>query len=133
MNVFYSTPSCYLKSVYEANPELKLKIDDFFPYGSDDHSYWSGYFTSRPNSKRFERQSHNFLQTVKQLFSLNRIVTNGDDDLTDKLRLLREAMGIMQHHDAITGTEKQHVLQDYVRVLHRAVKTAEEPIGHVLG
>lgn len=26
-------------------------------------------------------------------------------------------IGIMQHHDAITGTEKQHVTNDYHRML----------------
>ena len=34
---------------------------------------------------------------------------------------LREAMGIMQHHDAITGTEKQHVANDYARILTAAI------------
>jgi lysosomal alpha-mannosidase len=34
---------------------------------------------------------------------------------------LREAMGIMQHHDAITGTEKQHVADDYAWRLHRGM------------
>jgi len=35
---------------------------------------------------------------------------------------LREAMGIMQHHDAITGTEKQHVADDYARTLAKALE-----------
>jgi lysosomal alpha-mannosidase len=27
-------------------------------------------------------------------------------------------MGIMQHHDAITGTERQEVASDYARILN---------------
>jgi hypothetical protein len=26
---------------------LPTKDDDFFPYASDPHAYWTGYFTSR--------------------------------------------------------------------------------------
>lgn len=29
--------------------------------------------------------------------------------------VLRRAMGTMQHHDAVTGTEKQHVAEDYAQ------------------
>lgn len=63
--IFYSTPSCYLKAVHAENLEWSVKTDDFFPYASDPHSYWSGYFTSRPTSKRFERMGNNFLQVYK--------------------------------------------------------------------
>lgn len=45
---------------------------------------------------------------------------------------LKEVMGIMQHHDAITGTEKQHVAQDYVRLLTAAVNTAEEDVDSII-
>lgn len=61
-NVFYSSPSCYIKALNEANQHWPVKTDDFFPYASDPHAYWTGYYTSRPTSKRFERIGNNFLQ-----------------------------------------------------------------------
>lgn len=42
-------------------------------------------------------------------------------DFDENLSKLREAMGIMQHHDAVTGTEKQHVADDYTYLLHKAM------------
>ncbi|KAJ8970122.1 hypothetical protein NQ317_003840 [Molorchus minor] len=130
LNVIYSTPSCYIQAVHEAQPDLQLKTDDFFPYSNDAHSFWTGYFTSRPNSKRFERTGHNILQVTKQLIAIGGL--NGTDKYSENLRFLREAMGVMQHHDAITGTEKQHVVRDYVKLLTRAIQYAEKPIGDIL-
>lgn len=62
LNVFYSTPSCYLKSLNDLNISWPTKSDDFFPYASDPHSYWTGYFSSRPTLKFFERMGNNLLQ-----------------------------------------------------------------------
>ena len=62
VNVIYSTPSCYLKAVNDAGLTYTTKFDDFFPYASDENSYWTGYFTSRPTSKYYERLGNNFLQ-----------------------------------------------------------------------
>lgn len=65
-NLIYSTPSCYVKAVHDEAEKKglkwKTKSDDYFPYASDPHSYWTGYFTSRPTIKRFERIGNNFLQ-----------------------------------------------------------------------
>lgn len=47
INILYSTPSCYLKSLHDAGLKWPTKTDDFFPYASDPHAYWTGYFTSR--------------------------------------------------------------------------------------
>lgn len=118
VNVFYSTPSCYLYALNRANQTWKTKSDDFLPYASDPHAYWTGYFTSRPSLKRFERTGNNKLQVCKQLTSL----TDLDDfDVT----MLRRAMGIVQHHDAITGTAKQHVTNDYAQTLTEAISSCQ--------
>ncbi|XP_077290663.1 lysosomal alpha-mannosidase-like [Arctopsyche grandis] len=116
VKLIYSTPSCYIKSLHDSNTTWPTKQDDFFPYGSDSHSFWTGYFTSRPTLKYYERRGNNMLQACKQLQSM----TNPSDE--SGLRSLRSAMGVMQHHDAITGTEKQHVAYDYARILEAGIQ-----------
>ncbi|XP_003426403.2 lysosomal alpha-mannosidase isoform X2 [Nasonia vitripennis] len=116
---FYSTPSCYHKALNEENIKWPTKTDDFFPYSSDPHAFWTGYFSSRPTLKYFERIGNNFLQVAKQLSVLT------DQPDTKELQLFREAMGVMQHHDAVTGTEKQHVAEDYARLLHHSMRNGE--------
>lgn len=118
MNLFYSTPSCYLKSLHDANITWPTKSDDFFPYASDPHAYWTGYFSSRPTVKRFERVGNHFLQMCKQLSAAAPIQEQYFDA---HLNGLRAAMGVMQHHDAVTGTEKQHVANDYSRLLTQSI------------
>lgn len=123
-NLLYSTPSCYVKAVYDEtknNSNWLLKKDDFFPYASQNHTYWTGYFTSRPAIKRYERIGNNFLQVCKQLYALADLGSDDNEELSD----LREIMGILQHHDAVAGTEKQHVADDYARQLQRAIDECE--------
>ena len=38
------------------------------------------------------------------------------------LEKLKQTVGVIQHHDAITGTEKQHVTDDYHRRIHLALE-----------
>ncbi|CAL1274579.1 unnamed protein product [Larinioides sclopetarius] len=116
VNVFYSTPSCYLQALNQANRTWTAKYDDFMPYASDPHAYWTGYFTSRPSLKRYERFGNNKLQVCKQLTARTDI-----EEIT--LDFLKKAMGIMQHHDAITGTAKQHVTNDYYETLAAAIES----------
>jgi hypothetical protein len=59
--------------------------------------------------------ANNILQSVKQLTTFSRI-QGGDYD--KNIVDLRMAMGVMQHHDAITGTEKQMVATDYNSMLY---------------
>jgi lysosomal alpha-mannosidase len=70
VNVFYSTPSCYLYALNKLDRAWKSKTDDFFPYANNPHSFWTGYFTSRAALKRYERHSNNILQVTRQLNAL---------------------------------------------------------------
>lgn len=41
-------------------------------------------------------------------------------------------MGILQHHDAVAGTEKQWVADDYVYILHNATVTMNKVMAEIL-
>ena len=62
INIFYSTPACYLHALNKANVTWPVKTDDFFPYAHRPHAFWTGYFTSRPALKHFVRVTGSFLQ-----------------------------------------------------------------------
>ncbi|XP_062127967.1 lysosomal alpha-mannosidase isoform X3 [Drosophila sulfurigaster albostrigata] len=129
INLLYSTPSCYLKSLHDAGISWPTKSDDFFPYASDPHAYWTGYFTSRPTLKRFERDGNHFLQVCKQLSAL---APQQSAEFDPHLNFMRETMGIMQHHDAVTGTEKEKVALDYAKRLSVAFRACSTNIRSVL-
>uniref|UniRef100_A0A667WBF3 Alpha-mannosidase n=1 Tax=Myripristis murdjan TaxID=586833 RepID=A0A667WBF3_9TELE len=117
VNVLYSTPSCYLQELHRANLTWSLKTDDFFPYADNAHNFWTGYFTSRPALKRYERLSNSYLQTCNQLEVLGGPFSGSGPFGHDDSWTMRRAMAVAQHHDAVSGTEKQHVANDYARRL----------------
>nr|XP_016945443.1 lysosomal alpha-mannosidase isoform X1 [Drosophila suzukii] len=129
INLLYSTPSCYLKSLHDAGITWPTKSDDFFPYASDPHAYWTGYFTSRPTLKRYERDGNHFLQVCKQLSAL---APNKSGEFGPHLTFMRETLGIMQHHDAITGTEKEKVALDYAKRMSVAFRACGATTRNVL-
>jgi len=99
VKIFYSTPSCYTKALHDTGRTWVGKSDDYFPYASDPHAYWTGYFTSRPALKRFERIGNNVLQACKQAD----VLAGNGGKFEKQITQLREIMGVMQHHDAVSG------------------------------
>ena len=85
------------------------KQDDFFPYASDPHAYWTGYFSSRPTSKFMIRQTE-WMSSLLSKIAASKVVNM---DTEEKLDSLRRTVGVVQHHDAATGTERQAVADDY--------------------
>lgn len=127
INLVYSTPSCYLKNIHkQSHVSWPVKLDDFFPYADAHNSYWTGYFTSRPGLKYQIVMGNNFLQAAKQLSVLANPMSN--QDAVNELEPLQETLGILQHHDAVTGTCKQFVNDDYSRMLGNAMKKAHHSL-----
>ncbi|XP_016017648.2 lysosomal alpha-mannosidase isoform X4 [Rousettus aegyptiacus] len=117
VNVLYSTPACYLWELNKANLTWSAKQDDFFPYADGPHQFWTGFFSSRPGLKRYERLSYNFLQVCNQLEALAGPAANVGPYGSGDSAPLNEAMAVLQHHDAVSGTSRQHVADDYARQL----------------
>ncbi|ESO12627.1 hypothetical protein HELRODRAFT_62270, partial [Helobdella robusta] len=123
INAMFSTPSCYLYALNKANLTYTSKNDDFFPYAHSGHTFWTGYFTSRPNLKGYERTANNILQVCKQLSAFAQLV---DEHATEKkINFLKQSMGVLQHHDAVTGTSKQYVAYNYAKMLSTGIKECQ--------
>jgi len=138
INLLYSTPTCYLQSVNAGAAKnassWPVKSDDFFPYASDPHAFWTGYFTSRPTLKYFTHSANNFLQAAKQVATAASFYSGlaGDNkkkDLVEKLWPLKESLAVMQHHDAVAGTAKQHVTNDYAKRIDNGFNEAVDAIA----
>ncbi|CAN8020125.1 unnamed protein product, partial [Ixodes persulcatus] len=122
VHVLYSTPACYLKALHESSRRWPEYDDDFFPYADSEHAYWTGYYSSRPNFKFFARKANGFLQACKQLKVIGNVI-DGDTET------LSRAVGVMQHHDAISGTEKQHVVEDYAHMTYLGIRQCEAVVS----
>ena len=104
--------------------------DDFVPYASKSHTYWTGFYTSRAALKHFVRRSSNFLQALRQLVSFTNL---NDNQTIAKINALERAMGVVQHHDAVSGTENQHVANDYSKRLASAILKSVDIVPSILG
>lgn len=149
-HVRFGTLSDYFEEVYtrmekgvsREHPFARL-TGDFHSYGDmyaeGKPSYWTGYFTTRPYLKHFARELEHWLRAAEILFSLARVYLNesGQTDLARRMDAdyvflvqTRDALGLFQHHDAITGTSKEGVMTDYGSRMYNGMKEAMGVIAH---
>lgn len=153
MKLIYSTPTKYFESIFsQVNDWPLYENHDFFPYADGEYAYWTGYFTSRPYLKGLIRESGNYLSTVsKDLFEIianskkvekmPETINNEENwkKLTkvkelinsniDKLFKLREFLAICQHHDAVAGTARELVSEDYIDMLSGSLKDSQTDLS----
>ena len=137
LNIKYSTIGKYLKAAKsgikrkeKSEGKIPSLIGDFYPYSDRGDQYWSGLYTTRPHLKLLIRKSFSYLRTAELLVSYGWLKALKEDK--EELRLearnfmkqcgrelekLKDDMSLYNHHDTITGTSKQHVVDSLYRDL----------------
>ena len=140
MKMIYSTPSQYFDYVKKSNVKFEVyKNNDFFPYSDKDHSFWTGYFSSRPNLKGLIKQLGIYINMVNVL--LFEIFCN--KDLSEKNKIIlekmvkyvyssREKLALLQHHDAITGTSVEKTSKDYEKMAEESISKLKHQINFLI-
>ena len=139
MQLEYSTPSRYIDAISSgANAYLQwpTKYDDMFPYADNPLSFWTGYFSSRANDKAYVRRASHNLHAAQRLFGLQII----DQALTQQRYLdivnagakTMDALGVLQHHDAVTGTAKQAVASNYNSRVYKGMVANNKVFGQAI-
>eukprot|EP00347_Sterkiella_histriomuscorum_P016349 403353533 len=117
VTLMYSTPGKFLDAIIQADISFPTRYDDMFPYQSEQDNFWTGFYSSRaPLKKQIKEGSALFHSTLRHLsyqaisLKTNQDTINNIKAATDKMF---DAMGLLQHHDAVTGTNPPHVNENY--------------------
>lgn len=132
----YSTPSEYLDALKQDKVKWATKYDDGFPYSDNQEDFWTGFFSSRPNKKKMTRDASANLHASQKMMAAKVIESDVSDEQVQEIletkHSFMDVMGVLQHHDAITGTEKQDVADDYTQSLSQAMDKSNELYGKLL-
>ncbi|XP_060536226.1 alpha-mannosidase 2-like [Cylas formicarius] len=134
----FGTLTDYFRAVRKEKSESEFPTlsGDFFTYADRDDHYWSGYYTSRPFYKRMDRVLLGYLRAAETIHTLTHHskktgsdwVIAKDNGLEHLLAFARQALALFQHHDAITGTAKEHVVVDYGKRLLSSIHNCQKVI-----
>lgn len=118
---------------------------DFFTYADVNEDYWSGYYTTRPFYKHLDRTLESYLRSAEILYSLTwsqlhrkssinscHCHSNPLFEWTKRMMVLltesRRNLGLFQHHDGITGTARNNVVQDYANKMQKGIQNSQKII-----
>jgi hypothetical protein len=134
VDIKFSLLSEYFDAINKDAPAFPQLDVDFFPYADNNESYWTGYFTSRPEIKHAARFGERVGRSSDLLFSLAQTKNNllSFKDGYDRISVLRDGNGYIQHHDGITGTEKIPVVQMYLDYVHQGVQKVQQVFSSAL-
>ncbi len=118
---------------------LPTLTGDFFPYTDERDEFWTGYFTTRPFDKMAGRQLESFLRGAEILNVMASAMASKTSSrflhAFDNQALLKQAhqsLGLFQHHDAITGTARSYVAEDYRNRLLQGIEACQKSMKQSL-
>ncbi|GMT23075.1 hypothetical protein PFISCL1PPCAC_14372, partial [Pristionchus fissidentatus] len=126
----FSSVGDFFDSIKDETATAPTLTGDFFPYTQNEHQsykWWTGYFTHRPFFKRMGR----IVESRLRSFDLLSVLV-GSSVSTPELVQARRDVALFQHHDAITGTSKRHVMEDYLERLIKAHSVLSSEAGNAL-
>ena len=78
-----------------------VKTDDMFPYADFRNEYWTGYFSSRANSKSQVRSAQAYIHASNKLFSEQVIKSDQQADKNEEIEALIQAKEAMMDANGI--------------------------------
>lgn len=113
-----ATPSDYFNARFAQSQTTQVYEGDFLPLVSHGGKAWTGFYTTRP-----------FLK--KTIYSTQKIARAGEmvQALIKENKLMEYQVSIGFHHDAITGTCRYNVSQDYFARLEKDYNAGMLAIG----
>ena len=142
--VSFGTLNDYFEAVNERMPIEQKNYPslqgDFMPYAdiyvNSEPNYWTGYYTSRPYYKSLSRELQFWLRSTEIIysFSKNYVRSHLKSHLLNKIlekdysliSNARQNLALFQHHDGITGTSKDFVMEDYGRRMGHSISNMME-------
>ncbi|KAM3962504.1 alpha-mannosidase 2 [Aphomia sociella] len=132
--VQFGTLQDYFKALHS---EIKMSdfpalSGDFFTYADRNQHYWSGYYTSRPFYKNMDRVLLAYVRAAEiitaQATTTGSVTHIMSLQLRDRVEKARRALALFQHHDAITGTARDEVREDYAKKMLTAIKYCQSAV-----
>jgi lysosomal alpha-mannosidase len=75
-----STPSEFVEALKQEKITWPVRYEDALPYGEQENDYWSGYFSSRPGSKKLVKDTSALMSAESKLFSEQVIKKESSDE-----------------------------------------------------
>ena len=118
VNITFSTASDYFEAILSENAEFSVFEGDFLPYISKDFGgrskSWTGFYSSRPSLKKKISEAQSLVRAAE-------IATA----LIFKKQFQAYNTSLALHHDAITGTCRSEVSDDYIQRLNYDIESSE--------